>query len=72
MKAGETRLYRRLRISGVLIILGLSAEALSFVWIHALAFLAFMCVSGGLVIAGVVTYLYSAISAGTMTGRQTQ
>lgn len=72
MNTGETRLCRRLRISGVLIILGFIAEALSFIWVHALAFLAFMFVSGGLLFAGVITYLYTLVFAGTVTRRQSQ
>jgi hypothetical protein len=62
MNASEPRVTRYLRISGVLIILGLLVEALSLIRIHPLSFLAFMFIGGGLLAAGVVTYLYSLVA----------
>jgi hypothetical protein len=62
MNAPEQRMARRLRISGVLIILGLLVEAASLIRIHPLSFLSFMFIGGGLLIAGVATYLSSLIS----------
>jgi hypothetical protein len=53
---------RRLRISGILIVLGLLVEALSLIRIHPLAFLGFMFVGGGLLVAGIAIYLYSLVS----------
>lgn len=53
---------RRLRISGILIVLGLTVEALSLIRIHPLAFLAFMFVGGGLLVLGIAIYLYSLVS----------
>jgi hypothetical protein len=53
---------RRLRISGMLIVLGLLVEALSLIRIHPLAFLGFMFVGGGFLIAGIAIYLYSLVS----------
>ena len=53
---------RRLRISGILIVLGLLVEALSLVRIHPLAFLGFMFVGGGFLIVGITIYLYSLVS----------
>ena len=64
MNAGEPHIHRRLRVSGVLIILGLAVELLSLIRIHPLAFLGFLFVGGGLLIAGVVLYLYSLVSVG--------
>ena len=57
-----TQTERRLRVSGVLIALGLLVEALSLVRIHPLAFLGFMFVGGGLLIFGIAIYLYSIVS----------
>jgi len=57
------RMERRLRISGILIVLGLLVEALSLIRIHPLAFLAFMFIGGALLIAGIGIYLYSIASA---------
>jgi len=62
MNAAEQRMTRYLRISGVLIILGLLVEALSLIRIHPLSFLAFMFIGGGLLAAGIVTYLYSLVA----------
>ena len=57
-----TKMERRLRISGILIVLGLTVEALSLIRIHPLAFLAFMFVGGGLLVLGIAIYLYSLVS----------
>jgi hypothetical protein len=56
------RLERRLRISGVLIALGLLTEAASLVRIHPLAFLSLMFIGGGFLAAGIVTYLLALVS----------
>ena len=63
MNTGEPHIHRRLRVSGVLIILGLVVELLSLIRIHPLAFMGFLLVGGGLLIAGVVLYLYSLVPA---------
>jgi len=57
-----TEMDRRLRVSGILIVLGLLVEALSLIRIHPLAFLGFMFVGGGFLILGVALYLYSLVS----------
>jgi hypothetical protein len=53
---------RRLRISGVLIILGLLIEAFSLIWVHALSFIIFALVGGALIGLGILLYLYSLVS----------
>ena len=53
---------RRLKLSGVLIILGLIIEAFSLVWVHALAFLMFAFLGGLLMGVGILVYLYSLVS----------
>jgi len=53
---------RRLRVSGILITLGLLVEALSFIRVHPLAFLGFMFIGGGLLAIGIAVYLYSLVS----------
>jgi len=52
----------RLRISGVLITLGLIIEALSLLWVHALAFIVFALIGGLLIGLGIFIYLYSLVS----------
>ena len=63
MTNGELRLYRRIRIAGSLIIAGLAVELLSLIRIHPLAFLSFMFIGGGFLVAGIGTYLYSVVAA---------
>jgi hypothetical protein len=63
MSGQMARLERRLRVSGILIILGLIVEAISLIRIHPLAFMAFMIIGGALLVAGVATYLYALVSA---------
>jgi predicted membrane channel-forming protein YqfA (hemolysin III family) len=57
-----TQMDRRLRVSALLIMLGLLVEALSLIRIHPLAFLVFMFVGGALLIAGIALYLFSIVS----------
>lgn len=57
-----TKKQRRLRISGILIMLGLLVEALSLIRIHPLAFLTFMFVGGSFLAVGIVIYLLSIAS----------
>ena len=54
-----TQMERRLRISGILIALGLLVEALS---VHPLAFLGFMFIGGGLLVMGIAVYLSSLVA----------
>lgn len=63
MKNSELRLYRRLRIAGSLIMAGLVVELLSLIRIHPLAFLSFMFIGGGFLLAGIGFYLYSIAGA---------
>ena len=59
---GPAAIERRLRISGLLIVLGLLVEGFSLIRIHPLAFLSFMFIGGGLLVAGIAIYLYSVVS----------
>jgi len=70
MNAGEPHIHRRLRVSGVLIILGLAVELLSLIRIHPLAFMGFLLVGGGLLAAGVVLYLISLVSVAPAASRE--
>jgi hypothetical protein len=53
----EEFITKRVRIAGVLILLGLIVESLSLMWNHPLSFVAFLAVGGLLLAAGVVVYL---------------
>lgn len=53
---------KRLRISGLFIILGLLVEALCQAWRGPLAFLLFLGLGGGMLFAGIAIYLSSLVS----------
>ena len=53
---------RRLRIAGVLIVLGLIVEALSLIWNHPLSFVAFLGIGGLLLLLGIVVYLTALVT----------
>lgn len=55
----KIQIERALRLSGILLILGIATEIVSLVWEQPLAFLLFVGVGGFLTIAGIVFYLYS-------------
>ncbi|MGA8306153.1 MAG: hypothetical protein WB723_10785 [Candidatus Acidiferrales bacterium] len=55
----QFQIERALRISGVLLILGIVVEIISLLWEKPLAFLLFVDVGGALTFVGIVLYLYS-------------
>ncbi len=63
MTETSPKLERRLRISGLLVGLGLAVEALTMAWSHPTAFLAFLLLGGTMVGLGVLLYLYAIASA---------
>lgn len=62
MSVGDS-MSRRLRISGILVIIGLLVEALCLVWSRPIAFVVLVCLGGGLIGLGVLVFLYSLVSA---------
>ena len=52
----------RVRLSAVMVILGLLIEAFSLKWAHPTAFLLFAFVGMGLMGLGILVYLYSIVS----------
>jgi len=54
----------RLRISGILVIIGLLVEALCLVWSRPIAFVVLVCLGGALIGLGVLVFLYSLVSGG--------
>jgi hypothetical protein len=50
---------KALRISGILLILGIAVEIISLLWEKPLAFLLFVGIGGALTFVGIVLYLYS-------------
>jgi hypothetical protein len=53
----------KLRISGVLVILGLVVEALSLCWNTAFSFMSFVVIGGLFFASGILLFLYSLVSA---------
>jgi RsiW-degrading membrane proteinase PrsW (M82 family) len=62
MRASDS-MSRWLRISGILVIIGLLVEALCLVWSRPIAFVVLVCLGGGLIGLGVLVFLYSLVSA---------
>jgi len=61
MRSGDS-MNRRLRISGILVIIGLLVEALCLVWSRPIAFVVLVCLGGALIGLGVLVFLYSLVS----------
>ena len=57
----------KLRLSGILLILGLVVEALSLCWNNAFSFMSFVVVGGALFASGILLFLYSLVSSQTST-----
>jgi hypothetical protein len=58
MKLG---MYRTLRISSVLIIIGLVVETISLLWFHPLSFVLFAFVAAALIAVGILVFLASLV-----------
>lgn len=58
-----TPIERRMTIAGLIIATGLAIQLVSQSWVHPLAFVAFLVAGIPLVGLGVLTYLYSLVSA---------
>jgi uncharacterized membrane protein YczE len=59
-----TKLERRLRVAGVLVILGLVVELVTLHWSHPTAFMFFLLAGATLMGAGIVIYLLTLLGAG--------
>ena len=62
MRANEPLNPRLLRVSGILVILGLLVEAFTLVWNHPVAFWLFLFVGGGFLLSGIAVFLYAFIA----------
>lgn len=61
MKLAKLGMSRILRVSGILLILGLLVEAVSLLFNHPLSFMGFIIIGGALLIIGVVLFLFSLV-----------
>ena len=60
---GVDSMSRRLRISGIFVIIGLLVEVLCLVWSKPIAFVLLVCIGGALIGMGILFFLYSLVSA---------
>jgi uncharacterized membrane protein YczE len=63
MKTQSTKIERRIRLAGILLIAGLLVEMVTLRWSHPTAFLVFLLIGGVLMALGVGVYLLSLVSA---------
>ncbi|MDX2043040.1 MAG: hypothetical protein SF097_17610 [Acidobacteriota bacterium] len=63
MNSQSSKIEKRIRLSGLLLITGLLVELVSLYWSHPTAFLFFLLLGGVLLAAGIVIYLLSLVSA---------
>lgn len=62
MNSQNSRLSRRLRLAGGLIMAGLTIQAVSLFWNHPLSFIVFVSVGTLLLAVGIVIYLLTIVS----------
>ncbi len=63
MKSELTKIEKRIRLAGTLLIAGLLVELVTLRWSHPTAFLFFLLLGGALIALGIAIYLYSLVSA---------
>jgi hypothetical protein len=64
VKTAIVGIENRLRLAGLLLVVGLLVEAICLQWARPLAFILLVVVGGALCAAGIVVYLYSLVSTG--------
>jgi hypothetical protein len=63
MNTQSTKIERRIRLAGILLIAGLLVELVTLRWSHPTAFLFFLLLGGALMALGICVYLLSLVSA---------
>jgi hypothetical protein len=63
MTENSSRLQKKLKLAGYLLIAGLLVEATTLCWAHPTSFLFFIGLGGFLVVAGVAVYLIALVTA---------
>jgi hypothetical protein len=63
MNTRPTKIERRIRLAGILLIAGLLVELVTLRWSHPTAFLLFLLLGGLLMALGIGVYLLSLVSA---------
>ena len=62
MTQNESRLQRKLKISGYLLLAGLAIEGITLNWSHPISFLLFIILGGFLILAGIAVYLIEIVT----------
>jgi hypothetical protein len=65
MQKQSDSINTRLRLAGVLIVVGLLTQALTLLWNHPLSFVAYMVIGGLSVAIGIVVYLLTLVNLPT-------
>src|SRR5215510_2094889 len=63
MNTQPTKIERRIRLAGILLIAGLLVELVTLHWSHPTAFLFFLLLGGTMMAFGIVIYLFSLVSS---------
>jgi uncharacterized membrane protein YczE len=63
MNTQPTKIEKRIRVAGILLIAGLLVELVTLRWSHPTAFLFFLLLGGVLMALGIGVYLLSLVSA---------
>ena len=63
MKTASVGIEKRLRLAGMLLIVGLGVEAICLQWARPIAFIVLVAFGGALCAGGIALYLYSLASA---------
>ena len=60
----ESKVHARLRVAGVLVIVGLVVEILSLFWVHPIAFMSFLTIGCGFMGLGILIFLWTLVAPG--------
>jgi hypothetical protein len=63
MNMQPTKIEKRIRMAGILLIAGLLVELVTLRWSHPTAFLFFLLLGGAMMALGIFIYLFSLVSA---------
>ncbi|MFN0109404.1 MAG: hypothetical protein ACKVZH_11175 [Blastocatellia bacterium] len=62
MNSQPTKIEKRIRLAGLLLIAGLLVELITLRWSHPTAFLVFLLIGGTLMAVGILIFLYTLVS----------
>ena len=62
MTENGSRLHRKLKLAGYLLLAGLAVEGITLNWSHPTSFLLFIILGGVLILAGITVYLIEIVT----------